>query len=231
MKNRQRIAKQKVYNSTSQQSVSIDFNKIKIGKQTLQDAIYDISGPLKRANPRLGNKDAILKAIKQHDYSFMREASNYFYQSSGIYQRLCRYMAYLYNYDWVITPHIIDEKRTEKALTDFYNALYMLDDFGLKKFFGETALKVIRNGCYYGYIVELDKKVAVQELPPKYCRTRFEHNGRPVIEFYMAYFDDMFPDAEQRMRMLKLYPDDFRKGYLAYKRGTLLPMFEGDVAG
>jgi len=36
----------------------------------------------------------------------MRDISNFFYKSSGIYSRLCRYMAYLYKYDWFITPYI-----------------------------------------------------------------------------------------------------------------------------
>lgn len=36
----------------------------------------------------------------------MREISNFFYRTSGIYSRLCRYMAYLYKYDWFITPYI-----------------------------------------------------------------------------------------------------------------------------
>jgi len=36
----------------------------------------------------------------------MIEISNFFYRTSGIYARLCRYMAYLYKYDWFITPFV-----------------------------------------------------------------------------------------------------------------------------
>ena len=36
----------------------------------------------------------------------MRQISNFYYKTSGIYSRLCRYMAYLYKYDWFITPYI-----------------------------------------------------------------------------------------------------------------------------
>jgi len=36
----------------------------------------------------------------------MIDISNFFYKTSGIYSRLCRYMAYLYKYDWFITPYI-----------------------------------------------------------------------------------------------------------------------------
>jgi hypothetical protein len=36
----------------------------------------------------------------------MQDISNFFYRVSGIYERLCKYVAYLYRYDWFITPYI-----------------------------------------------------------------------------------------------------------------------------
>jgi hypothetical protein len=40
------------------------------------------------------------------DFNKMRDISDFYYRTSGIYNRLCRYMAYLYKYDWFITPFI-----------------------------------------------------------------------------------------------------------------------------
>jgi len=34
--------------------------------------------------------------------------------------------------------------------------------FEIKRFFGEVALKVIRNGCYYGYVTAQNGTVSVQ---------------------------------------------------------------------
>ena len=31
----------------------------------------------------------------------------------------------------------------------------------------------------------------------------------------------MFPDIEQRLRVLKMYPDEFAKAYVAYKKNKL----------
>lgn len=76
----------------------LDFSKIKVGMQTLQDATLDV-GILKRIDPRLGDKKTILKAIHQNDLETMRDVSNFFYRISGIYNRLCRYLAYMYRYD------------------------------------------------------------------------------------------------------------------------------------
>ena len=76
----------------------IDFSKIKVGIKTLEDAVLNI-GEYKRIDPRLGDKHFIMKAIADNDLRTMREISNFFYRVSGIYQRLCRYLAYMYRYD------------------------------------------------------------------------------------------------------------------------------------
>lgn len=210
---------------------SIDFSKIKVGIKTLDDAIVNL-GDFKKVNPRLSDKQEILRAIHNGDYDTMRDVSNFFYKTSGIYNRLCRYMAYLYRYDWLITPYInSDSLKEEKILEGFNKALLYLDNFEVKKFFGEVALKVIRNGCYYGYLIPQTHKMVVQELPPKYCRSRFSVNGRPAVEFNMKFFDDTFRDTTQKIKMLNLFPKEFKKGYILYKEGKLKPDFVGDTSG
>jgi len=82
-----------------------DFSKIKIGLQTLEDAIVSY-GTYSKTNARLGSKQVVLEAINNGDVKSLREISDFFYKTSGIYRRLCRYMAFLYKYDWFITPYI-----------------------------------------------------------------------------------------------------------------------------
>ena len=215
----------------SQAYKTIDFSKIKVGAKTLEDAVLDL-GSLHRQNPRLADKKAILDAIDKSNYELMREISNYFYKTSGIYNRLCRYMAYMYRYDWMITPYINSENvKEDKVLDIFHKALTFLDNFEVKRFFGEVALKVIKNGCYYGYIIPNDNRVQIQELSPNYCRSRFSVNGRPAVEFNMKWFDDKFRDTASKMKMLRLFPNEFRKGYVMYKEGKLPPQFAGDTSG
>lgn len=212
---------------------AVDFSKIKIGAKTLDDAILTL-GDLKKIDKRLTNKEGVLRAIHSYDFEQMREISNFFYKTSGIYSRLCRYMAYLYRYDWMITPYVNEEateKNADKALENFYKVLLYLDNFEVKRFFGEVALKVIRNGCYYGYLIPTATKMTIQELSPNYCRSRFSVNGRPAVEFNMKYFDDAFKDTTQKMKMLNLFPAEFKKGYVLYKEGKLLPQFSGDTTG
>ena len=209
----------------------IDFNKIKVGPKTLDDAVMRF-GDLRKANPNLADKDKVLRAIKDYDLKTMREISNYFYRTSGIYSRILRYMAFMYRYDWFITPYVNDENiKTEKLLDGFHKCLSTLDNFKVKKTLGEIALKILRNGVYYGYKVKQGNSFVLQELPPNYCRSRLDKGDKPTVEFNMAFFDETFRDIEQRMRVLKMFPDEFSKGYIKYKKGLLPPLMPGDSQG
>ena len=212
---------------------SLDFNKVKVGLKTLEDAVLTSSGDLKKANPRLADKNEVLKAIDNCDLALMREISDFFFKTNGIYSRLCKYMANLYRYDWMLTPYINEEKADlDKVLTQFHQGLTLLDNFNVKAFLGKAAMKVIRHGAYYGYLIPVDKThTVVQERPANYARSRFESNGRPAVEFNMKYFDDTFKDIQQRLRMLKMFPAEFQKGYILYKEGKLPAEFAGDKAG
>jgi len=213
--------------------VPVDFSKLKVGNMTLENAVLNLSA-FSKTDTRLGSRATILKAIHDNDVATQRAVSNYFFGISGIYARLCKYLAYMYRYDWMVTPYFNDkanDKDENDALEAFYKMLRYLDNSELKKLFGEMALKVIKDGCFYGILLSTEKRIYVQELPVDYCRSRFFVNGRPAVEFNMRYFDLTFKDVTQRMRVLSSFPKDFKKGYIAYKEGKLEPQFPGDVPG
>ena len=220
-----------ILNQANGSYIPVDFAKIRVGVKSVSDAILKL-GDFRKISPQLADKVQVLRAIHSGDLDRMRDISNYFYKISGIYQRLCRYMAYMYRYDWLITPYYdTNSIKPNKILDGFNKVLAYLDKFQAKKFFGEVALKVVRNGCYYGYLIARNGTVVVQELPPKYCRSRLIVNGQPAVEFNMKYFNDMFMNTEQRARMLKIFPPEFEKGYKLYKQGKLKPEFPGDESG
>lgn len=209
---------------------SVDFSKIKVGVKNLDDAIIDL-GTYKKLDPRLGDKKEVMRAIREADYHTLKEISNFFIRVSGIYARLVRYLAYLYRYDWWVVPYVNDEKMpNDKVLKGFHQTLKFLDNSEIKQMCGDIAYKVIRDGCFYGYKVPVGDRIMLQELPPEYCRTRFFAAGnKHVVEFNMRFFDVYFRDAAQRMKMLKLFPPEFKKGYQLYKEGKLVPDFPGDT--
>ena len=220
------------------------YGSIRVGPKTIpNDAILLMNDYKATGAGKLAQKQHVLRTIYKKDFQELRKISDFYYRTSGIYQRLCRYMAYLYRYDWFLVPTIqegigvvkeleeLEKLNQKKMVQKFFSALNFLEGMNLKKWCGEVALKVIRHGCYYGYIVASNGKVSIQELPPKYCRSRFTYNDRPAVEFNMRYFDDFFPDTELRQRMLKMFPKDFLKGYKLYQQGKLPGQFRGDSPG
>ena len=97
--------------------------------------------------------------------------------------------------------------------------------------FGEIALDVVKNGCYYGYTVRQKNAAYIQKLPVKYCRSRYKLNNKRVVEFNLKYFDDNFSDIIYRTKIIKMFPKEIQKAYLSYKRGTLKKDFNGDDLG
>ena len=162
----------------------------------------------------------------------MREISDFFYKTSGIYARIIRYMAFMYRYDQMVTPYVNDEDtKKEKILKNFQLCLNTLDNFQVKKVLGEIAKDVLLQGAYYGYKIETSSGIVLQQLPVNYCRSRFNYGNKPAVEFNMKFFDEQFRDTTQRMKILKLFPEEFSKGYILYKKGKLPPEFAGDTNG
>lgn len=227
MRNRQEEIRSKGFdmiNSRRGYEGPIDYGKIKVGTKTLDDAVLNL-GSMPKIRHDFGNKAFILQAISERNLPLIREISNYFYNTNGIYSKVCDYFAYLYRYDWYITPEIKDEseKSFEKALIDFNNILGYLDNSHVKKICGDIASEVVKNGAYYGYISPSRDGLVLQQLPINYCRTRFNIGDMPVIEFDMRFFDENFRDVNYRMKILRMFPKEFQKGYVLYKQGKLEP--------
>ena len=205
-----------------------EYNKIKVGVKTLEDAVIKF-GDQKRNNPMLADKGLIYRALAENNMPLIREISNYFYKTNGLYQNVCNYFAFMYRYDWYIVPEILDEAvKEEKVLKDFHRILGYLDNSHIKQLCGEIALNVIKNGAYYAYVIPSSDGVVLQELPVGYCRSRYKVGTSPAIEFNMRFFDDHFKDINYRMRVLNLFPKEFVKGYMLYKQNKLQPDFQGD---
>ena len=104
----------------------------------------------------------------------------------------------------MITPVRYDDKiKDDKVIEGWLKATAFLDNCRLKKNFCEIALKVVRNGCFYGYKIEQKNACYFQELPIDYCRSRFKLNGQPVVEFNVRFFDDKFSDTRAKNKNFK----------------------------
>ena len=200
-----------------------EYGKIKVGTKTLDDAVLNLGAVQKSTKGHI-DKWVVMKALYDNDVFKLREISNYFYKTNGIYARLCNYIATMYRYDWYVVPEVYDESvKSEKIMKDFHKILTYMDNSYVAKICQEMALGVVKNGAYYGYLVQTPKGVLVQELPVNYCRSRYSRGNLPVVEFNMKFFDIAFPDTNYRMKVLNLFPEEFKKGYHAYRKNKLNP--------
>lgn len=210
-----------------------EYAKIKVGLKTLDDAVLNL-GSFRKVNRNYGDKNFILNAINRHDYTTLREVSKYFYEASGIYQRLCKYMAFLYRYDWFITPFSekdITTSTESKILKDFSKVLNYLDASDIKRLLGNVALEVMKNGSYYGIILDFNNRFTIQQLPSEYCRCRFFRGPDPVVELNMRFFDAYFNNFQHRLKVLRMFPKEVQKAYILYKEGKLTGDYPGDGNG
>ena len=198
------------------------YGRIKVGNSTLNDATINLGSMATTISNVYGNKNKILQALAKQDVNDLREISNYFYRTSGIYQRACNYFATMFRYDWYVVPEVYDESAKEnKIIKDFVKVLNYLDNSYIKKICGDIALEVIKNGAYYGYITDAKDGLVLQQLPVNYCRSRYNVGNTPAVEFNMRFFDEKFPDMNYRLRVLKMFPEEFSKGYVLYKQQKL----------
>ena len=206
-----------------------EYKRVKVGVKYLDNAILNLE-TIKSSLPdhKFTKKPYINKVIMDRDLKEMRNISNFYYHISGIYERICNYFAQLYRYDWYAVPEIFDETvKEDKILKDFSKVLNYLDNSYIKKVFGDIALEVMKNGCYYGYQVPSTTGLVLQQLPIEFCRSRYFIDNMPAVEFNMKFFDQ-FKDVGYRMKVLDLFPDEFKKGYMLYKQGKLVPEEQTD---
>ena len=208
-----------------------EYGQIKSGTKQLADAVINL-GAIEKSTKGYVSKGVVLKALFDNDVAKLREISNYFYKTNGIYQRLCNYVATMYRYDWYVVPEVYKEgTKGEEIVKDLHKVLNFMDNSYISKICGEMALGVVKNGAYYGYLVPTSTGVIVQELPINYCRARYNVGNLPAVEFNMRFFDVAFPDTNYRMKVLNLFPEEFKKGYHAYRKNLLKDEYTGTSSG
>ena len=227
--NRQDIIRAKGFDMM--QRPQTEYGHIKSGTKQLADAVINL-GAIEKSTKGYISKGVVLKALFDNDVQKLREISNYFYKTNGIYQRVCNYVATMYRYDWYVVPEVYKEgTKGEEIIKDLHKVLNFMDNSYISKICGEMALGVVKNGAYYGYLVPTSTGVIVQELPINYCRARYNVGNLPAVEFNMRFFDVAFPDTNYRMKVLNLFPEEFKKGYHAYKKNLLKDEYTGTSSG
>lgn len=166
-------------------------------------------------------KEAIQRALDNQNIPQLREYSEYFFLTSGAYRRLVDYYATILTNDYVIIPHVeVEDIQDNSFIRNFQRIKDYAQTSNIKATCYTIAHGVVKNGAYFGYEREINKKFIMQDLPPARCRTRFFIEGIAAVEFDFAFFDAV-PQAD-REQILESFPEEFTpkyNEYLADKQG------------
>ena len=212
----------------------VDYSKARVGNggnNRVEDVSVNLRTALNQLDTPYTDKSVILQAIYNKNTDILREISDFYFDISGIYKRACEYIAFLYRYDHYVYQKASASKKKinkEKALERFYTIADYLDKSNLKHKFNAISLEIIKHGCYYGYKIDSNDQLILQDLPSKYCRSKYYVNGVPAVEFNMKFFTENFRDTTYREKILNIFPKDFRKGYELYKKNLLPPETAGE---
>ena len=165
-------------------------------------------------------REEVIDVINSGTPEQLKEVSLFYLYTSGFYRRFLIYYATLLKYVYLLIPHMKGTKKIEdkKYFQRYEKALEFIQFLGLKQLSKHIAIRVLAEGAYYGVLHDYGNDgIVVQDLPAKYCRSRFknQHNV-DIVEFDVTYFESI-RDQSQRIQALKSFPKEIRNGYNAFK--------------
>lgn len=167
------------------------------------------------------SKDEIKQIINSGDATSKIELSRNYFRKDGLYRRILLHYATLMKFQWILVPNpsLGLKLSNNKIQKRYHTALDFIESMALSQKATEWSVRAVRDGAYYGVIVQLDKEhFSMLDLPTKWCRSRFkDHNGNNLIEFNVAYFNSIM-DGENRKAVLATYPNFIARAYTKWSK-------------
>lgn len=150
--------------------------------------------------------------------SNLRQASDYFYISSGIYKNVVNAFSNLATLDNVILPSSKTLTRSgDKSYQGYYDKVNSYADSINIKLTTRNILKsVAKYGVYVAYERSDGSDFYFQTLPIDYCRIKYKVGNDFQLEFNFKYFDKFF-NKEDLDFAWTVYPKEFKSLYNRYK--------------
>lgn len=150
--------------------------------------------------------------------------SRNFFAQNGFYRRLLLHYATLLKYTHLLIPNPSFGKSLSESYISkkYHNAVNFIDSAGLPELYTHIAIRVLRDGCYYGILQKVtNTSITLMDLPVHYCRSRFkDENGIDIIEFNVTYFNSIV-DETYRKSAMSVYPKEIVNWYKKYKAGKV----------
>lgn len=143
------------------------------------------------------------------------QLSQSYFAKDSIYKKIILHYASLYKYVGILIPNPSFGKNLSNTSIKkrYNNALSFLEDTSLQNLCFNFALRILRDGGYYGLLLEAsEKSLAILDLPPLFCRSNYKDtNGNDVIEFNLSYFNTLSGTSQEKA--LQAFPKFVKKAY------------------
>lgn len=168
--------------------------------------------------------DEVLEIIESGSVDAQIQLSRNYYNLDGFYKRIILHYATILKYVGLLIPNPgfgkdLSEQYVQKK---YFGAMDFIDSNNIPSLCEHITFRALRDGCYYGILLPVDKKkIVLLDLPTVYCTSRFKDKmGNDIIEFNVSYFDTIF-DPEAKKGALKAYPSVITNWYRRYKNGKV----------
>lgn len=155
--------------------------------------------------------------IRAGDLESLRQLSLYYYRINGDYKNNVDFLATLPLYDTVVIPVTTENKGSQaQIIKSFDNACEFIEKLDVPNTFTHITKEWVKIGIYNGILRMDDNKAVIQDLPLKYCRTRFkDFNNLNILEFNLQYFESIV-DKVYREEVINSFPELIRKAWQNY---------------
>ena len=176
-----------------------------------------------RVSCRMYTIEQIEEIIRSGDSAAIRELSRYFYRTNARYRNNVDFLAALPLYDTLVTPIYESGKGSKAQITKaFYNACAFVEALDIKNTLSRITREWLKTGVYYGILQEHGGKAVIQDLPIRYCRTRFkDFNNLNILEFDITYFVSTYKTDELRDAAVLNFPEIIQTAWKKWKNKKL----------
>ena len=168
--------------------------------------------------------EEVERIIESGDVDAQIRLSRNYYNLDGFYKRIILHYATILKYIGLLIPNPgfgkdLSEQYIQKK---YFGAMEFLDTNNIPALCEHITFRALRDGCYYGVLLPVDKKkIVLLDLPTMYCTSRFKDKmGNDIIEFDVTYFDTII-DEEARKGALRVYPSVITNWYRRYKNNKV----------
>lgn len=125
----------------------------------------------------------------------LREASNFIYESSGHYKRLCNYFAYMSKLSYVVIPYKLNTSNlnNDRIMKRYQQTVDLLEVMNIKHEFQKITATMVREGISYNYEYSTPDSYYLLKLDPEYCTISSVEDGVWCVAFDFSYFKK-FPE-------------------------------------